>query len=108
MEAKKGVFSYKETLVTMATGAHGSSSGTEEAMFAESGKPAAKLGKSGSSDMIKGKDGEVGRRACGLGESGIVPVQRQRLRERLQKHMASRMEYRINHPLHSQIHLGLN
>jgi hypothetical protein len=46
LEAKKGVGSYKETLVTMATGAH-ISSGTEEAMFAESGKPAAKLYKRG-------------------------------------------------------------
>lgn len=63
----------------MATVAH-ISSGTEEAMFAESGKAAAKLCKRGSSDMIKGKDGEVERRVCGLGEGSIVPVLRQRLR----------------------------
>lgn len=45
----------------MATGAHISSSGTADAMFAESGKPAAKLCKTGSSEMIKRRGGEVGR-----------------------------------------------
>lgn len=55
----------------MATRAHISSSGTEDATFAESGKPAAKMRRSGSSNKVKEKDGEGGGEHGALGRGWL-------------------------------------
>lgn len=85
----------------MATRAHISSSGTEDATFAESGKPAAKMRRSGSSNKVKEKDGEGGESTGLWGEDGCFCAKTKA--ERLHGHHNAKD--RIYSPLRSQIHL---